>query len=719
MKKKIITVLFSLVLVITMIPQCAFGIDQANEGQNAESNSSEAEPNAMEYLNFTAQGGEMTIGLGKEKWGAAPETVTLEYSTNKSDWGELVSGQDEVKIPNGQTMYFRLKKGSPFTGQNSSQYWFFTMAGNGNIVAGGDVMSLVDPTLSSTTVPQDYAFTYLFKKCDKMIQAPNLSATTLKKGCYAYMFAYCDGLKTAPKLPATKMLDNCYESMFTSCTHLVNPPELPASTLAYRCYYCMFDGCSELKNPPALRGTTLAEECYYRTFYNCTKLEKPPVLNATNLAKGCYTLMFENCTNLKTTPKLPATTLKESCYTGMFRGCKAITKAPELPAKILQKNCYNNMFHDCTSLVEAPMLIATELADNCYFAMFAGCKSLKNISVKFSVWRDETYCTTDWVLGVNEKGVFTCPANLDTIMRDDSHVPQGWRIENYPAPYVPPVTGLHVKATNSKTCELTWNPISGENVTYLIYRGTQPTGDWGGPIATVSSTSYKDTKVISGNKYYYLVRACIYKDGVKGYGDYSNMDYGYPRINPVTGFRVWASDYQTTNLSWNKGLDNDAEFWIYRGNQPTGQWGDKIAVVKDGKTTFTQKVDPNKKYYYMVREAVKGYDGKYYFGPYTSVDYAYPRLTAPTGFSAWASNKTTCNCSWNKLPGDGIQYMVYRGTKPSGDWGSAIATVSSNMYTDTGRTTGTKYYYMVRAKVTVGGKTYFGPYTNMDYAYPR
>ncbi len=285
---------------------------------------------------------------------------------------------------------------------------------------------------------------------------------------------------------------------------------------------------------------------------------------------------------------------------------------------------------------------------------------------------------------------------------------------------IPTINTLKAKSIDCKTCYVNWQPIAMDNVKYLIYRGTAPTGDWGNAIATSTSPEYTDKTVIVGTKYYYMVRAVIEHDGQKLYSDYSNMDYGYPRLNDVTGFKAWASNSQTTNISWDQVKDKNVEIWVYRGTSPSGDWGSVHAKVTNGASSFTETVSPGK-YYYMVRQAVRGNDGQMHFGEYSPVDYAYARVPVPTGFSCWAQDKTTCKVVWNRVSGSNIKYLIYRGLEPTGDWGNAIAVLdsSNSNYIDRNLTTGRKYYYMMRASETINGKTYYSDYTNVDYGYPR
>ena len=79
-------------------------------------------------------------------------------------------------------------------------------------------------------------------------------------------------LVNAPELSATTLFDFCYKNMFNGCTSLVNAPELPATTLSYSCYSGMFNGCTSLVNAPELPATTLSAHCYDSMFSGCVNL---------------------------------------------------------------------------------------------------------------------------------------------------------------------------------------------------------------------------------------------------------------------------------------------------------------------------------------------------------------------------------------------------------------------------------------------------------------
>ena len=323
-------------------------------------------------LTFTSTG-QSVISLVKK---GTPDAITLEYRTS-GDWIPYEIGTG-VTLQNGESVSFRAGAGGNATfNKNTLNYYRFQSTGTGTIAASGNIMSLLDPTMKSKTIPCNYCFTFLFEDFTFLTSAPELPATTLTNYCYNNMFNECIYITSAPELPATTLAEYCYNSMFYGCTRLASAPELPATTLANYCYNEMFSGCTNLTSvPEVLPATTLTTMCYQHMFYGCKSMKTAPSLPATTLVAGCYYGMFQNCTGLTSAPELTATTLNYYCYQDMFYGCTSLTSAPELPVTALAFRCYYRMFYGCSKLESAPKLPVTTLAEACYYQMFYGCTSL-------------------------------------------------------------------------------------------------------------------------------------------------------------------------------------------------------------------------------------------------------------------------------------------------------------------------------------------------------
>lgn len=214
------------------------------------------------YLCFTSS----DYSSFKLKAEGVDSVPSLEWSKDGSTWTAL--GSSPVALEPGDKVYLRGDNAQfPY---NEVEYVHFVITGP--IAASGNIMSLIDPTCASVTIPDDCCFNFLFKDCTSLTSAPELPATTLSIGCYAGMFEGCTNLTVAPELPATTLAESCYAYMFNGCTNLTVAPELPAETLKAWCYEGMFMGCSNLTAAPELPAITLQNGCYSNMFYNCSNL---------------------------------------------------------------------------------------------------------------------------------------------------------------------------------------------------------------------------------------------------------------------------------------------------------------------------------------------------------------------------------------------------------------------------------------------------------------
>ncbi|MBQ0063875.1 MAG: hypothetical protein KBS94_07675, partial [Prevotella sp.] len=203
-----------------------------------------------DYLCFTAEKLGATVMLKK---GGTPSDVILEYSTDGSNWLNFFANSTTVILANvGDKVYLRNKNEAKdvttFSQSDADNYRFLFTS---SVSVSGNIMSLIDKNVESTTIPCDYCFCNLFGGSLTLTSAADLKlpATTLAKECYSCMFIDCTALTAAPAiLPATTLAKECYSSMFAFCTALETAPKLKAETLAESCYQQMFQGCKKLKS---------------------------------------------------------------------------------------------------------------------------------------------------------------------------------------------------------------------------------------------------------------------------------------------------------------------------------------------------------------------------------------------------------------------------------------------------------------------------------------
>lgn len=204
-------------------------------------------PDTTDYLCFTAEQANSTVGLDKE--GTPPE-ISLEYSTDKKTWTEYTwngnTGATITLANIGDSVWWRGNNNTFST--NPYSYHGFVMSGK--IKASGNIMSLLDKTCESKELKTNLA--RIFFNCTSLTTAPELPATTLRVSCYEWMFFGCESLTKAPELPATTLQPSCYNGMFYDCKSLTEAPVLKSTQLVSNCYKEMFKNCVLLKKVVAL-----------------------------------------------------------------------------------------------------------------------------------------------------------------------------------------------------------------------------------------------------------------------------------------------------------------------------------------------------------------------------------------------------------------------------------------------------------------------------------
>lgn len=217
-----------------------------------------------------------TLSIVKSNMSAP--TLTIEYSTDKSNWTPFENPTSTTAITldlqPGDKVYLRCNTNAWRDGN-----YYNKIQGISKI--GGNIMSLLygsNFTGEETSFPSEstYNFSRLFTSNTNLINASKLllPATTLTMHCYENLFYGCTSLTQAPALPATTLNNDCYAFMFQNCTSLTQAPALPATILRAACYSCMFIGCTALVQPPVLPASKLVSSCYRSMFQDCTSLNK-------------------------------------------------------------------------------------------------------------------------------------------------------------------------------------------------------------------------------------------------------------------------------------------------------------------------------------------------------------------------------------------------------------------------------------------------------------
>ena len=252
---------------------------------------------------------------------------------------------------------------------------------------------------------------------------------------------------------------------------------------------------------------------------------------------------------------------------------------------------------------------------------------------------------------------------------------------------------------------LKWNAVTGA-AKYEVYRARSKDGTYT-KYSTTTGTSYTNTSYIeNGNTYYYKVRA-LKSDGTAGAWSsivsvtYRAASTGTLPAPAVTG----GNDSQgRPTLKW-KAVSGAAKYEIYRSYSRDGSYS-KYSTQTSTAYTNSSYLTSGTTYYYKVRAL----DANGNAGPYSAVVSVTCRLklSAPS-VTGGKDSQGRPTLKWNAVTG-AAKYEVYRSTSRSGTY-TKYSTQTSTSYTNSSYlTSGTTYYYKVRA---LGSDGSYGPYSSV------
>lgn len=154
--------------------------------------------------------------------------------------------------------------------------------------------------------------------------------------------------------------------------------------------------------------------------------------------------------------------------------------------------------------------------------------------------------------------------------------------------------------------------------------------------------------------------------------------------------------YNSSKLTWTA-VTGATGYAIYRSASSTSGFtgvatATSASYTNSGLTTGTT-------YYYQIKAYTTVGTTKIYSAA-TSAVYAKPILATPTGLKAVSAGYNSSKLTWTAATG-ATGYAIYRSTSSISGF-TSVATATSASYTNTGLTTGTTYYYQVKAYTTVG-----------------
>ena len=192
---------------------------------------------------------------------------------------------------------------------------------------------------------------------------------------------------------------------------------------------------------------------------------------------------------------------------------------------------------------------------------------------------------------------------------------------------------------------------------------------------------------------------------------YAKWTEGLPAPGSVTAESVSSTSIR---VSWDE-VTGAEGYEVWRSDTEDG---DYTNLTESGtpNTSYTNTgVTTGQTYYYKVR-AYKTVDEQRVYSEYSEPASTAPSVAAPTGLKAASASYKSIKLTWNAVSG-ASGYYVYRATSTTGSYTNLTSNgTTSRTFTDTKCTTGTTYYYKVKAYKTVSGSDKLGAYSAYAYA---
>ena len=493
------------------------------------------------------------------------------------------------------------------------------------------------------------------------------------------------------------------QSAFSQCTSLTSIT-IPDSVTSIG--VAAFFKCSNLSNITIPHGVS---KIAYNSFFECTSLTSVTIPSSVTSIDG---YAFAKCTSL-TSVTIPSSVT--SMGDGVFSGCIHLTSVA-IPSGLTSMGNY--LFYNCSSLssVTIPNGV-TSIGDNLFF----NCSSLTSVTIPSGVTSIGNYafclCSSlnyvtfkNMVTSIGD-GAFNIGSAKTIIFIVPNHLKEHyWNILNTSVmgdtfatikkvPAVP--ANVNAVSSNYNSIILTWTADAGATG-YSIYRSTSPTSGFT-YLKGATKNSYTDTGLTTGTTYYYRIKTYIMAGTLKVVSPLSITVNAKPIPAKPTGVVAVSAGYNSNKLTWDT-VDGATGYSIYRSTSPTSGFtylkgATKNSYTDTGLTTGTT-------YYYQIKAYVM-VGTKKVMSTVSATVSAKPIPATPTGLKVAVASNTSIKTSWNAVTG-ATGYSIYRSTSPDSGF-TYIKGVTGTSYTNTGLTTGTIYYYQIKAYVKIGTNKIMSP----------
>ena len=232
--------------------------------------------------------------------------------------------------------------------------------------------------------------------------------------------------------------------------------------------------------------------------------------------------------------------------------------------------------------------------------------------------------------------------------------------------------------------KVTWEAVAGAQE-YQVYRAASKDGTYS-LMKTTTSTAYTNTSAVTGETYYYKVKAIAENSSANSaYSTIKSRTRDLPR--PV----VTVSNVESSGapkVTW-EAVDGAKEYQVYRATAKDGTYSLMKTTAYTAYTNTSAKAGET--YYYKVKAIAVNSAADSAYSSVKSCTRVLARPKVSVALTASGYPKVT----WGAVDG-AEKYEVYRATSKGGTY-KLMKTVTSTAYTNTSAESGQTYYYKVRA----------------------
>lgn len=223
-------------------------------------------------------------------------------------------------------------------------------------------------------------------------------------------------------------------------------------------------------------------------------------------------------------------------------------------------------------------------------------------------------------------------------------------------------------------------------------------------LATVTSPPYATTWIPSSAGSYTLTAKVTDDEGQVTTSAGVTVSADNPPAAP-SGLSATTTSTSQINLAWTDNSSNETGFKIERKTGSGGTYT-QVALTSSNVTSYSDTGLTNgTAYYYRIRATNGAGDSSYTSEVTATTLFSIP--TAPSGLTATATSSSAINLTWTDNSSNETGFKIERKIGSGGSY-IQIATPAANttIYNDTSLTSGTTYYYRVRATNSGGDSSY-------------